>query len=124
MNPNRQQLLDSIKPDMKLTKAFFLKVYGYEISFPGFADEAIRALNDAGCSKAREYYDNFVAEYQRERDKELKPVAAQIRKQWEADWKKLQKGSEERRKQLEKDSLQQMSNKDLIVLLENLTGVI
>lgn len=107
MNPNRQQLLDSIKPDMKLTKAFFLKVYGYEISFPGFADEAIRALNNAGCSKAREYYDNFVAEYQREREKELKPVAAQIRKQWEADWNKLQKGSEEKRKQKEMELLDQ-----------------
>ena len=96
---NREELLQSICPGMKLTKAFFLKVYGYEISFPGFAVEAIKALNDAGCSKAREYYDNFVAEYQRERDKELKPVAEQTRKQWEVNWKRLQKGSEERRKQ-------------------------
>ncbi len=95
---DKQQLLDSIKPDMKLTRAFFLKIYGYEISFPGFADEAVKALNDAGCSKAREYYDNFVAEYQRERDKELKPVAAQIRKQWEKEWDKLKKEGEERRK--------------------------
>lgn len=97
MYPDKQQLLDSIQPGMKLTKAFFMKVYGYEISFPGFADEAIKALEDAGCSKAKGYYDNFVAEYQRERDKELKPVAAQVRKQWEADWKRLKKGSDERR---------------------------
>lgn len=91
MNPNRQQLLDSIKPDMKLTRALFLRTYGYEISFPGFAEEVIKALNDAGCSRAREYYDNFVLEYQREHDKELKPVASMIRKCYEEDWKKLQK---------------------------------
>ena len=91
---NREELLQGIHPEMKLDKAFFLKVYGYEISFPGFAGKAIKALNDAGCSKAREYYDSFVAEYQRERDKDLKPVAAQIRKQWEADWNKLQKRGE------------------------------
>lgn len=116
---NREELLQSIDPDMNLTKAFFLKVYGYEISFPGFAGKAIKALNDAGCSKAMEYYDNFVAEYQKERDKELKPVAGQIRKQWEVDWKRLQKGSEERRKQ-EQKNLQQMSDSDLIMLLESL----
>lgn len=91
MNPNRQQLLDSISPNLKLTKAFFLRIYGYEISFPGFADEAIKALNDAGCSKAREYYDSFVSEYRRKRDEELGPVARQIRNQWEEDWKKIQK---------------------------------
>lgn len=120
MNPNRQQLLDSIKPDMKLTKAFFLKIYGYEISFPGFADEAIKALNDAGCSKAREYYNNFVAEYQREHDKGLKLVAAQIRKQWEADWKRLQKGSEERRKQEMIQHLLQKSDRELLNLLQSM----
>lgn len=116
---NCKELLQSIDPDMKLTKAFFLKIYGYEISFPGFAVEAIKTLNDAGCSKAREYYDNFVADYREERNKELKPVARQIREQWEADWKRLQKGSEERRKQ-EQKNLQQMSDSDLIMLLKSL----
>lgn len=47
MNPNKQQLLESIHPGMKLDKFFFLKVYGYEISFPGFADQAVKALEDA-----------------------------------------------------------------------------
>lgn len=94
MNPNRQQLLDSISPNLKLTKALFLRTYGYEMSFPGFADEVIRALNDAGCSKAREYYDSFVLEYQRKRDEELRPVAKHIRNRWEEDWKKLQKRGE------------------------------
>ena len=94
MNPNRQQLLDSIQPGMKLDRAFFLRVYGYEISFPGFADGVIRALEEAGCSKAREYYDMTVTEYQERHDKELRPIAKQIIKQLEAEWKQSVKGSE------------------------------
>lgn len=59
---SRETLLKSIHPDMKLTKGFFLKVYGYEISFPGFADQAIKVLMAAGCSKAQGYYSCIKAE--------------------------------------------------------------
>lgn len=98
MNPNRQQLLDSIQPCMKLDRAFFLKVYGYEISFPGFADKVIWTLEEAGCSKARKYYDMTVTEYQARNDKELRPIAKQIIKQSEVEWKQLQKEGAERRR--------------------------
>lgn len=99
MYPNRQQLLNSIQPGMKLDRHFFLKVYGYEISFPGFADKAVKALEDAGCSKAREYYEMVVGEYQAKQDEEMKRVAAWYREECEKEWKKNQKGSEERRKE-------------------------
>lgn len=98
MNPNRQKLLDSIQPGMKLDKAFFLRVYGYEISFPSFADEAIQALEEAGCGRAREYYDGTVTEYQGRHDKELRPIAKRIKKQSETEWKQLQKEGEETRR--------------------------
>lgn len=94
MNPNRQQLLDSIHSGMKLDRAFFLRIYGYEISFPGFADEAVRALEKAGCSRAGEYYAMTVAEYQERHDRELRPIAKQIRKQLDAEWKQVQKEGE------------------------------
>lgn len=87
MSPSKQSLLDSIKPGMKLDKAFFLKAYGYEISFPGFADEAIKTLEDAGCSKARQYYISIVEEYETAHDAELAMALD-----------KGQKGDEERRK--------------------------
>lgn len=103
----RQQLLDSIHPGMKLDKDFFLRVYGYEITWPGSADEAVSKLEEVGCSKAREYYNKTVSEYQRKRDEELRPIARQIRKRWEADWEKLVKGSEERRRQKEIELLKQ-----------------
>lgn len=35
---SRRELLDSLKPGMHLDKNFFLKIYGYDITRPGFAD--------------------------------------------------------------------------------------
>lgn len=58
---SREELLRSIQPGMKLDKAFFLKVYGYELTWPGFAETAIKALEDAGCSNARNYYISAVS---------------------------------------------------------------
>lgn len=70
-----RELLQSIRPDMRLTKDFFKHVYGWQISYPGFADQAISTLEAAGCSRAREYYDNWVREYEAERDAVLKKVS-------------------------------------------------
>lgn len=117
---SREELLQSIRPGMKLEKAFFVRVYGYEISFPGFADEAIKALNDAGCSRAREYYNKTVSEYEQKHDEEMKEVAAWYRKECEKQWQNRQMGGEEKRK-LEQENLRQMSDSDLMMLLENLT---
>lgn len=120
MYPNRQQLLESIHSDMKLDKAFFLKIYADEITWPGSADEAIKKLEEAGCSNARKYYDMTVSEYQRKRDEELRPIAKQIRKQWEADWNKLVKEGEKRRKQETIQHLHQKSDKELLNLLQSM----
>ena len=48
---SRRELLDSLKPGMHLNKNFFLKVYGYEITRPGFAEDVIKRLEILGCSK-------------------------------------------------------------------------
>ena len=70
-----QELLQSIRPDMRLTKDFFKRVYGWEMDYPGVADRAVNALEAAGCSRAREYYDTWVQEYEAERDAVLKRVS-------------------------------------------------
>ena len=66
---SRQELLESIQPCMKLTKNFFMRIYGYGISFPGFAEAALEDLGKAGYSKARAYYQRFVGEYEKKHDK-------------------------------------------------------
>lgn len=92
----RQQLLESIRPGMRLDKAFFMHIYAHEITWPGSADEAVSKLEEAGCSKAREYYNKTVAEYQEKRERELRPIARQIRRQWDAEFKELTKNRSRR----------------------------
>ncbi len=118
MYPDKQQLLESIRfhSGKQMNKAFFLKIYGYEISFPGFAEEAIKALNDAGCSRAREYYNVAVAEYRRKQDEELKPVARELHRKWERDWEKLVKEGEEKRRQ----EIQSLTKEELTELCQKL----
>lgn len=118
---SREELLQNIQSGMKLDKAFFMKVYGYEITFPSFADKAIKALNDAGCSRAREYYDKTVSECEQKHDEEMNEVAAWYRKECEKQWQQKQMEGEARRKQGQ-ENLQQMSDSDLIMLLESLIG--
>jgi len=116
-----EELLQSINPFLKLDNAIFLKIYGYEISYPGFADKAIKALNDVGCSRAREYYNKTVSEYEKRCDEELKETAHWYRKECEKQWQRRE--GEIKRKQ-EQENLQQMSDSDLITLLENLISAI
>ena len=94
---SREELLQSINPEMQLNRAFFMKVYGYEISFPGFAETAIKALEDAGCSRAREYYTRLVNDYEQKKQEELYPVAVEYVKQLEAQWEKKKRKGEKPR---------------------------
>lgn len=92
--PSEEELLASIRPDMKLNKSLFKRIYGYGITNPSFPDKAISALESAGCSKARTYYENWVAEYQAAHDKELKEVARWYKRECEREFEKLKKGRE------------------------------
>ncbi len=86
---------------MKLERAFFLKVYGYEISFPGFRETAIKALEDAGCSMAWDYYIAAVAGYNYGHQQQLKEVGKLYLEECNKEWKKKVKEGEEKRRQEE-----------------------
>lgn len=72
---SKHELLSSIQHGMRLTRDFFMQIYGYEISFPGFAEQAIATLEAAGCSHARQYYDDWVAGYEKEYHAMMKSAA-------------------------------------------------
>ncbi len=91
--------MQSIRPGMRLDKDFFLRIYGYEVSCPGFKGQAIQALERAGCGMAREYYDKAVSEYEQKHDEKMKEVAVWYRKECEKRWQKNQIGGEEKRTQ-------------------------
>lgn len=86
---NKEEFLHSFSTGMKLYKSTFLKIYGYELSYPGFAEKALSWLEVLGCSKARAYYSGVVVEFEHERDKGLKEVASWDRKDWENMLEKL-----------------------------------
>ena len=84
--PSKEELLASINPDMCLTKGFLKRIYGYSITDPEFADKALSALQAAGCTNARRYYDSWVAEYEEVYDANLKSVAEWYSKECEKAW--------------------------------------
>lgn len=114
--PTKERFLAAFSAEMELPKSVFKKIYGYEISFPGFAERALSRLESLECGGARESYDHFVNEYEDRRREEMKSVA-----RWYQDWYDGQyerKGGDELR---ERTELQKMSDADLIELLESLT---
>lgn len=118
--PTKEIFLASICPDMKLDKAFFLKAYGYEISFPGFAEIAIKTLETAGCGRARSYYTSIVDAYERKRDEGLKPVAEWLREKIDSNFEKTvkERGEESRIREKKTQDLLQKSDRELLNLLQ------
>lgn len=106
----REPLMRSLRPDVKLYKSTFKKILGYDITTPGFAEDALTRLEILGCSRAREYYEAVKAEWQQEHDAQMKSVAHWYRGQYENEF--------ERRKvklRTEKEAEQQQ---ELLELLE------
>ncbi len=113
---SKEELLASIKPNMRLTKSFFLKIYGYQLYEPEFKEICLRKLKEAGCLKAEEYYEMVVSEYERSYEKEKKEVATWYRK-WkekEGEKKKIWKRTQT------VEYLQKKSDKELLNLLQEL----
>ena len=115
---SREELLHSIRPGMSLDKNFFLKIYGYELTTPGFADNALWRLEFMGCSRARAYYTGIAQEHESSREDHLKEAAAwyagELRKRWE--YKEKRGG----RRRAIKTDLQQRNDRELLSLLQTL----
>lgn len=86
--PSREELLNSIRPGMRLDKAFFLRIYGYEISYPGFANQAMDKLEglyilyaQRNTSHPRALYLEAVREYESKRDTGIREAAEWYMKQ-------------------------------------------
>ena len=115
---SRQELLSSINPGMKLDYNFFLRIYGYELTWPGFAENALTRMEILGCSKARNYYTCIVNEYNHRHEKEMKNVAAWYRDQIEKGDEQLRKRQREVKQR--KADLHQKSDRELLTLLQKL----
>lgn len=121
----REPLMRSLRPDVKLYKSTFKKILGYDITTPGFAEEALTRLEILGCSRAREYYEIVKAEWQQEHDAQMKSVAHWYKGQCENEFENMKrKAARESRKEQEAEQLradlQQKSDRELLTLLQRL----
>lgn len=72
---NEEEMLASINPNTHLDDAFLRSMYCEGMSNPDFPEKAIQALEAAGHSKARAVYEEWVRQYETEREAMLKRVA-------------------------------------------------
>lgn len=97
--PNREELLQDIRPGMKLTKNFFMRIYGYEITYPGFAAVALEKLEGLYILYAKkndrhpaELYQQIVKETEEQQEQGMKEAASwyvkQLNDKWERQVKK------------------------------------
>ena len=106
---SKEELLASIRPDMKLTWDFFKRIYGYSLYEPEFAERALTTLEANGCRLARNYYLAWVSKYKAERDAEMKKVAAWYAEECKRQWEKRQKEGERERARQQQTQWQQSS---------------
>ncbi len=109
---NKEELLNSIKPHIGLTMGFFKKVYGYTISQADFCEIVISRLESIGCTKAREYYNSFVAEFERKDREVARNVGEWYRKQIDEEYERYLK--ENRSDDVRKQDLTAMSDSELL----------
>ena len=78
----RDEFYKRLKP-MPLTKEFFLKIYGFELTWPGTAERFLNRLEELGSSRARKLYAAVVADYEEKKEKTTQEVAAWYAEQLE-----------------------------------------
>lgn len=117
--PTRKKLLHSFKIGMKFTKSFFLKIFGYDITTPGFAEDAIARLEILGSTKARGHYRGIAIEWQYYNEKMLQEVASWYRKQ-NFDKEGVNRPRKQQEVEQRKEALHQMSDRELLILLQKL----
>ena len=103
----RKPFLHSFSCDMRLYKSTFLKIYGYDITTPGFAEDALTRLEFLGCSRAREYYRAVVLEWQYGHDKEMRS-AAHWYKGHNFDRREMRQSREQRIQNLTREQLTEL----------------
>lgn len=111
--------LEAAKQSGKLDKNTFKKILGYEMTWPGFAEDALTRLEELGCSRAREYYEAVRSGWQQEHEQQMRNVAEWYRKQ-NFDRKKVREPRMEKEAEHLKSDLQQRSDRELLILLQKL----
>ena len=112
--------MDQMHTGMHLYRSTFKKIYGHELSYPGFAEQAISRLEDLGCKKARDYYETVRAEIDEQYDQVVKKVAAWYADECKRHQEKEQKGGRRERARQQQTQWQQSSRERWMEMSEAL----
>lgn len=117
-----EKFIDSFKP-MPLTKAFFLKIYGYELTWSGSAERCLQRLEELGSSRARKLYAAVVADYEEKQEKTTQEVAAWYTEQLERQWKNEEVSAWSQKEQIRREQISLLKEKrKLLEKLKELTA--
>ena len=75
MRMRANEIIAAINPNMRLTKSILRDIYACGMEDAQFPEKALAALESAGCSKARQYYRDWVTQYEAEREAMLDRAA-------------------------------------------------
>lgn len=116
----RDEFYKRLKP-MPLTKEFFLKIYGFELTWPGTAERFLNRLEELGSSRARKLYAAVVADYEEKKEKTTQEVAAWYAEQLERKYsnKEVRAWNQKETERLRED-LQEKSDEELLILLSTM----
>ena len=115
---NEKEMLASINPNMRLTKGFLRSMYCKGMDNPDFPEQAIAALEAAGCSKAREQFQAWEQLYEAEREETLKRVAYWYAEVTKRDYERWVR--ESRRQQKTEQQIQNLTRDELTELCQKL----
>lgn len=112
----RGEFYKRLKP-MPLTKEFFLKIYGFELTWPGTAERFLNRLEELGSSRARKLYAAVVADYEEKKEKTTQEVAAWYAEQLERKYsnKEVRAWNQKEAERL-RAGLQEKSDEELLIL--------
>jgi len=112
---NKQSFYDGISQDTVFDEAFFKKVLGYSMYDKPFLEAVAVKLTGIGRKDVADRYNAWYAAWKANDDAEMKKVAEWYRKELDKDFKERQKKAVEDWKR----NLQNLTNSDLLTLLEN-----
>ena len=118
--PSQHELFESITKDTVFDESIYKRIYGYSVTEPEFLSKVAGKLMDLGRKDAIQGYNEWYKQWKAEHDAMMKRVA-----EWYSEWS----DSERRQKQRQqgkavrswKKEIQDMSNQELLMLLQSLT---
>ena len=117
---NKSKFYESINENTDFNEDFLKKVYGYSVGDSTFLIEVSKKLWSIGKKEIIIAYNEWFGNWKKKQDEVMKDVAAWYQKECERNFEKLRNERKERAVSECKQILQEMSDRELLILLGSL----